>query len=262
MMPRAIVRAIPDQWEQFGVQHLMALLIVAVLCANLLTFRREIERARPDIWIVLAMVGVHLAWLTFARGTGLAAWTDLLPLYTCDAAIVAGVVWCRWKPTWLGHVLFYWSFVGGGVTLLLPDTFGYALPHPAVAYTLVFHALLLLLGLEIWVVEGVRPRFRSLAPVMLATAVLVPPALVANAAFESDYMFVSRDPGGIFTFLTEFEGAARVAATLLSGSGLLVVGLLVWTALDAGLRAWERRLATLASVAQHVRLESGAPAGQ
>lgn len=241
MLPAAIVRAPTEAWEQFGVHHVMALLIALVACINLLAMRAEAARIRADVWIVAAMAAVHLAWVAFALASGTASAGDLLPLYTCDASIVVGLVWCAYKPRWLGEVLFYWSFVGGIVTLLLPDTFGYALPHFAVVYTLVFHILLLLLGLHVWAVEGIKPSWGSLVPVMVATALLVPPSLVANALLGSDYMFVSRDPGGIFTFLTGYEGGARVAATLTSGALLLVVALVAWFAMDRALLWWEKR---------------------
>jgi len=217
----------------------MALLVACIACVNLLAFRREAARVRLDIWLVCAMLAVHITWVVLALSTGLAGGGDLLPLYTCDAAILAGVAWCIWKPRWLGHVLFYWAFLGGVVTLLLPDTFGYALPHFAVVYTLLFHILLLVLGLEVWAVEGVRPSWWSLVPVCPATAALIPLALVANATFGSDYMFVSRNPGGIFTFLDDFEGVARVGLTVLSAAGILVVGLCVWFVMDRLLQRWD-----------------------
>lgn len=236
-VPAAILRAPVDGWVPFGPQHVAVLLVATVLVANLIGFRGAMARVRLDIWLVALMGAVHVAWVTFALASGIAQVGDLLPLYTCDASIVAGIAWCRWKQPWLGQTLFYWSFIGGVVTLLLPDTFGYPLPHPAVLYTLVFHVLLLLLGIEIWAVEGLRPRLRGLVSVVLVTAALVPAALLANARFGSDYMFVSRDPGGIFSFLTGFDGVARVALTLVAGFALLLAGLAVWCAMDRLLRA-------------------------
>ena len=232
MLPGAIQRSTPDTWIQFGPQHVAALLVVAVLAVNLVVRRDELARHRVDVWLVTAMVLVHLGWVSYALASGIAGPGDLLPLYTCDASILAGVAWVLWKREWWGHVLFYWSFLGGIVTLLLPDTFGYSLPHPAVLYTLVFHGLLLLLALELWAIEGLRPRAAMLWAPVVVTALIVPLALVANARFGADYMFVSRDPGGIFSFLVGYTGAVRVALNLVAATALLLLGYAAWVALD------------------------------
>ncbi len=236
-----ISRSLTDQWEPFGAHHVTALVIASVLCVNIVAYRREAARVRLDVWLVAALVAVHLAWVSTARTTGLADWGDLLPLYTCDASVILGLAWCRWKPRWLSQVLFLWAFLGGVVTLLLPDTFGYALPHIAPMYTLVFHALLLALAIEMWAVERVRPSWRGLAVTVAASAALIPPALWANATFGSDYMFVSRNPGGIFSWLTAFDGVPRILATIGAGSALLAVGTLAWWAMDRALEVREAR---------------------
>ncbi|GAA2529213.1 TIGR02206 family membrane protein [Rarobacter incanus] len=240
-MPAGITYATPPLWQQFGPQHLIVLGIALLACVNLLLFRTSARRVWLDVWIVASMVVVHAAWVAWALRTGFAHGGDLLPLYTCDASIFAGLAWVLWKRRWIGQIVFYWAFLGGVVTLLLPDTFGYALPHPAPLYTLTFHIQLVLLGLEVWAGEGVRPSWGSLIPVIVATAVLVPPSLYANARWGADYMFVSRNPGGIFTFLTHYTGAARIIATLASALTVLVVGLLAWFAGDWALRRWDTR---------------------
>jgi len=239
----AVVRAGLPQWQQFGAQHLAVLGAALLSCACLVAYRRELKASgtRVDVWLVAILATVHLAWVVAARVTGLAGIGDLLPLYTCDASVLVGVAWCVWKPRWLGQVLFVWAALGGVVTLLLPDTFGYALPHFAAVYTLVFHGLLLLLALELWLVEGVHPTRSTFFVVSGVTALLVPPSLVANARLDADYMFVSRDPGGIFTFVDHFSGAARVLVMLGCGAALLLVCLAVWHLLETLLRARELR---------------------
>jgi hypothetical integral membrane protein (TIGR02206 family) len=240
LLPAEVHYSPIEQWQQFGLQHLVVLGIALIGCVNLLVFRNELRGRRVDVWLVGAMLTVHLVWIAAALGSGFAEAGDLLPLYTCDASIVAGIFWCWRKPRWLGQVIFYWAFLGGVVTLLLPDTFGYALPHFAVVYTLLFHILLLLFGLSVWAVEGVPPTWRSLVPLVLVTSALVPPSLVANAAFGSDYMFVSRNPGGIFTFLNDFDGWVRVVVNLASAFALGMAGLLMWFAMDMLLRGPRR----------------------
>lgn len=240
------------EWQQFGPVHWIVIATAAVCCFAVIYFRAELAHVRGDRWLAGAMVIVYLPWIAYCLSTGYRSWGQLLPFYTCDATILLAVAWSFWKPRWMGEILFVWAVLGGVVTILLPDTDGYALPRVVAVHTILSHTLMLMFAVEIAAVERVRPTWRAVVPVSIASLVLVPPSLWANARFGSDYMFVSDNPGGIFTFLDEYGGAARVGLTLVAGVALFVTAMIAWFATDYLMRNLERRAAS-ASPARSAR---------
>lgn len=220
------------EWVQFAPAHLVAIGLIALGCLNIAYFRRELRGRRLEVWLTGAMIGLHLVRLVDTGDVN-----GLLPLHTCYAAMLLAVLWCVVKRQWIGQVLVLWAAVGGLIAALMPDTGGHTFPSLVVAQTFAYHAVLLWLGVEIWLVEQVRPSWRAVLPTVLATGALVPLALVANARLGTNYLFLASAPGGVFGYLDDLTGPARVLANCATGVALLLVALLVWIGLDRGLRA-------------------------
>jgi hypothetical integral membrane protein (TIGR02206 family) len=228
------------EWVHLGPVHLVVIGLIVLGCLNLAYFRRELRGVRLDVVLAAGLVLLHLAKVAVAvRGSDDV--TDLLPLHTCYAAMVLAVVWCFVKPRWLGEVLVLWAFCGGVIAMLAPDVFGHPFQSFPVVQTLAYHAILLWLGLEIWLVEGLRPSWRSALPTVLVTAALFPAAIVANDAYGTNYLFLTADPGGWFAHLDGVTGPARVAATAATGVALMLVALALWIALDRAGRRFVRK---------------------
>lgn len=90
VVPAGIVRATSEQWQQFGTQHLLALLVAAVVVVDVLVLRREGARVRLDRWLV-----ARWPWCTWAgsRGRCRPGWP---PRVTCCRSTRAT------PPSWRG----------------------------------------------------------------------------------------------------------------------------------------------------------------
>lgn len=243
MLAHGVRVASRPEWIQFGSAHLVALGLILLGCINIAYFWRELRGLRVECWLTAGMIALHGAKVVYAASTGFGGLDTLLPLHTCYASMFLAVAWCVTKRQWIGHVLVLWTLVGGVISALMPDTYGYTFPSFVVVQTFAYHALMLWLGMEIWLVEGVRPSVSATWSTVVVTGALFPLAIAANAGLGTNYLFLSSDPGGIFSYLGQIDGIARIVTTAGTGFALLLVAMAAWAGLDALGRAGRARKA-------------------
>lgn len=215
---------IPD-FEPFGLSHIFAIFITIffVLGHQYITCRsgRVIGRFFTINYTVILtglLVVTHLTFVAYCLLTARAGLEYLLPLHTCELAMFLLIAHCllQKKPQiqkYITAILYYWLMLGGIVSLLMPDSFGFGFPHFIFVQTFIYHGLQLLICLHITVAQKFElPKF---SPLIAFGAVLIasPFAVIADILIpDANYMFLAQNVQGVFAFINIFPlGASRLA---------------------------------------------------
>lgn len=183
-------------FELFGSGHIATLIILLLLIIYLFLIRNASEKLKKSTryTIAIVMLGTETSWHIWNIVNG--TWTvqTMLPLHMCSVMI------------WLsGYMLItddrrvypfiYFLGIGGALqAVLTPESGSYGFPHYRYLQTVTSHGFLILSGIYMTVVEGLRPTWKDMGKVILYANIYMVIVFFINLALGSNYLFINMKP--------------------------------------------------------------------
>ena len=179
-----------------GPAHVTALVLIVLLNIFLFRDRKKDEKARLRTRRTLAIIlwlnegGIHL-WLIVH---GMWNIQEHIPLHACSVLVwLAGFMLIN-KDERIYPFAYFVGIAGAVQALFTPDIGIYGFPHYRFFQTNISHGLLVTAAVYMTTVEGMRPTWKSLLRVVIATNIYMVIILGVNSLIGSNYLFVSRKP--------------------------------------------------------------------
>jgi len=179
----------------FGVAHLAALLVVAVVCSalTLMVRRRPASGGPVRLALALAIVLLVAFEVTMALREGWFDWRIFVPLELCDAAIVLAIAGLLAPRPRLAEVLYFWTGAGSVLAMLTPVV-RYSFPRWEFVVFFGLHGLVLASALVLVFGLGLRPRPGAPVRVFLVTAAWTALVGLVDRVLGTNYMFLRHKP--------------------------------------------------------------------
>ena len=181
----------------FGLQHWLATSVTVGLGVLLPALLRSVasrqaqERARKIIALCLiAYIGLGPAIRAGAYGLPL---LEHLPLHLCGISVVLGALMLWFRSYRLYEVVYFWG-IGGVLAALLTPDLQQRFPHPLFLLFFFGHGLPFTAVMFATLVMGFRPRAKSLAIVLSATAAYALLIFPLNLVLGSNYLYLVHKP--------------------------------------------------------------------
>lgn len=184
-------------FQLFGPSHLIALGVVALVNIMIGFFwRSPSEAARCHFRYGLSAVllineSLYHLW---ALTTGQWSIQVHLPLHLCSILVYVTPIMLITK-NYRAYEFCYFLGIGGAVqALLTPDAGAYDFPHIRFLVVIISHGAMVTAAIYMTVVEGFRPRWRSLRNTIIALNIYMVPVFVLNMLVGSNYLYINRKP--------------------------------------------------------------------
>jgi hypothetical integral membrane protein (TIGR02206 family) len=219
----------PESFEfvQFGVGHSIFIVLAFVAMILMVVFRRRLgaleQRSgfRFDILFTAALIVTHMSFVVYSIVTGFGGLEILLPLHTCEAAMFIAIWYCITKNQLAAEILLYWLYLGGFITIFMPDTFGYNFTHVLPVESMIYHSLQILFCTYLLLIVRVPLKLRSFLVPLIAADILAPFSMIANLNLGSDYLYLGSEVGGVFSFIGALPfGIQRIAVMELTAGAV------------------------------------------
>jgi hypothetical integral membrane protein (TIGR02206 family) len=216
----------PARFEALGTQHIVVLLAVLGLSVLLPLGVNRLRSARAASLgagalgvLLLAAKAFEVIW--YAR-LGL-DWPHLLPLHLSDLVAFATAAALFSRRTFLYELAYFWGLGGALQALLTPDLDA---GFPSASFWLFFvpHGLVIAGVFYATSTLRLRPGPGCIGRVYAALAAAAVPAALANAAFGTNYMYLSRKP--MTASLLDFMGPWPWYILSMAAASLIVLLLL------------------------------------
>jgi hypothetical integral membrane protein (TIGR02206 family) len=192
-------------FELFGPAHIGGLLALLVLNLILIHAKHASNRTPSTSlrtgrsllrWtLALVLLTNEAAWHVWRISNG--TWTvqTMLPLQICSLMVwVSGIMLVT--RSFKIYEFAYFLGIGGGLqALATPDLGIYGFPHFRFFQTFLSHGLIVTAPIFMTVVEGFRPKWKSLLKTALWTNVYALAIYFVNTALGSNYLMVNAKPG-------------------------------------------------------------------
>ncbi|MBL8097955.1 MAG: TIGR02206 family membrane protein [Anaerolineales bacterium] len=186
-----------EQFDLYGVGHLIALGLVVLLCLSFLYFRNVWdERQRKTFRITIASILFinEIAWHTWAAYLGIWSIQTMLPLHMCSVVVWLTMYMLITNNYAIYEVAYFLGIGGAMQALLTPDANAYGFPHFRAFNTFIAHGLLVAMPIYMTIVEGFRPTLQSFKRVFIWTNLYMIPVFFLNLALGSNYLFIAGKP--------------------------------------------------------------------
>jgi hypothetical integral membrane protein (TIGR02206 family) len=186
-----------DPFELFGLPHLVAMGVVALINVAIVCFGRRLSsRGRVVARYALAstLVFTESAWHVWNLATG--QWTvqRLLPFHLCSVLVWLSAVMLVTKSHRIYEFAYLLGIAGALQAIITPDAGPYGFPHFRFFQVFVSHGSIVTSAVFMTAVEGYRPRLRSLLRVAVIGNAYMLFVAAINALIGSNYLFIARKP--------------------------------------------------------------------
>ncbi|MFC0672938.1 YwaF family protein [Brachybacterium hainanense] len=190
----------PGSMPAYGLQHLSALAVIAVLAAACLVLARR-HRGTPGLersvraagWLILLVSATWTLWALLPANWDV---DQSLPLHYSDALRYVTAIALIRRPSWAVDICYFWGLTLNTQSLLTPDLV--YLSHPALEFAEYWfaHGTALIAPIVLVWGMGHRPTWRGFAVAYGAALAWAGLALGVNAATGANYGYLSRAPEG------------------------------------------------------------------
>ncbi len=190
----------------FSKSHLVALLVLLGIYALLYFLREPLKHSHRDKimrWtIAIALIAQELSLSLWRLNLGTWRVGTSLPLHLCGLGIVLGAIALINRNYTLYELVYFWGLGGAIQALLTPDIGEYGYPHYRYFQFFVSHGLVILAGLYMTWIGGMRPQHRSIWKVWGITNAYMVIIALFNWVFDGNYLFICHKPenGSIIDF--------------------------------------------------------------
>lgn len=184
-------------FQLFGLPHLIALTIIALVNAALLIAgRRFPERWRPAFRYGLAALLIvdEALWHLWNWMTGKWSLQTTLPLHLCSVLVFLSAIMLVTRNYPLFEVVYLLGIAGASQAILTPDAGPYGFPHFRFFQVFISHGSIVTAAVYMAAVEGYRPTPTSLRRVILRANLYMVAVGIVNALIGSNYLFIARKP--------------------------------------------------------------------
>lgn len=192
----------------FSFQHLVSLAVLFILIAAMLYVSRKYFPNKTQLQLKILCVAAWVAEVikiivTYAIGKF--AWSTILPLYFCSLFLYSSVFAAFSKNSTL-KLIGNASLMAGTIAGFFGIIYSPALKYYPVytylgAHTLIYHAAMIYSGILILVTNYYTPKFKDMMYSSLLFLSLTVAAVIANAAFDANYMFIRTPLEGAPTYI-------------------------------------------------------------
>ena len=180
----------------FGTAHLISLLIDLIVIALIFNAKGLSEKTKQRVrWaMAIGLWTIESSWHIWNIINHTWTLDTMLPLHMCSVMIwLAGYMLVTKNETIYPFV--YFLGIGGALqAVLTPESGIYGFPHFRYLQTFSNHSLLIMAGLWMTVVEGMRPTWKSLLRVMVVANIYMAVVFFINMGLGSNYLFINRKP--------------------------------------------------------------------
>lgn len=183
-------------FELFGAGHIATLNVLLLLIVYLFVIRNAPHKVKEftRYAIVFFMWGAEISWHLWNVVNH--TWTiqTMLPLHMCSVMIwLAGYMLLTDDKRLYPFV--YFLGIGGALqAVLTPESGNYGFPHFRYLQTVTAHSFLILSGIYMTVVEGLRPKWKDLLKVMIYANIYMVIVFGINSMIGSNYLFINAKP--------------------------------------------------------------------
>ena len=180
----------------FGPAHIATLIAVALFALGLTRFKGASAQTRSKVrWaLAIALWLNEIAWHLWNIAIGAWAIQSMLPLQLCSVLVwLTGFTLITRKQS-LYEFTYFLGIGAASQTLLTPDAGMYGFPHFRYIQPMLSHGLLVSIAVYLTVVEGLRPTWKSMARVFVATNLYMFFLYFVNRAIGSNYMMLNYKP--------------------------------------------------------------------
>jgi hypothetical integral membrane protein (TIGR02206 family) len=180
----------------FGLWHLVALGVIALLNIGLLGFRQSSDRTRQVVRVTMALVlwVDEASWHIWNLYWGHWNIQTMLPLHICSVLIWLASLMLLFKNYRIYEFVYFLGIGGALQALLTPEAGNYGFPHYRIIQTMISHGLLITSGIFMTTVEGFRPTWKSLLRVFLVMNIYMVIIFFVNMALGSNYLMINAKP--------------------------------------------------------------------
>jgi hypothetical integral membrane protein (TIGR02206 family) len=186
-----------DPFELFGLPHIIALSVIALINVAIVCFGRRLSsRGRSAVRYTLAvtLVFAETAWHAWNLATG--QWTiqELLPFHLCSMLVWLSAVMLLTKSYRIYEFAYLLGIAGASQAIITPDAGQYGFPHFRFFQVFVSHGAIVTSAVFMTIVEGYRPSPKSLLRVAVVGNLYMLFVAAMNALIGSNYLFIAHKP--------------------------------------------------------------------
>lgn len=184
-------------FELFGLEHRLAAGVTVGLAFVLPLTVRRLATRELQATLANVLASCLLGYLLIAPFIRVGVYglplREHLPLHLCGASVVLGTVMLWRRSFRVFEVVYFWG-IGGVLAALLTPDLELGFPHPLFLLFFASHGLGLTAVMYATFVFGFRPRARSVAVAITATAAYAAVIYPVNLLLDANYLYLLRKP--------------------------------------------------------------------
>lgn len=185
-----------DPFQLFSLEHLMTLLIIAILAICIFVFHKKLRlRARMiSYWfaaiLLVSELSLHVWYIAFHQ------WSlrQALPLELSDMAVILTIVMLYTKNAALFRFLYFVGIASSIQAMLTPDLKYYSFPHFRYIEFFISHGGVFLAVLFMAGVIRYEPTFRSLWETVVIIDIYGAMVYFLDRLIHANYLFLINKP--------------------------------------------------------------------
>ncbi len=119
---------------------------------------------------------------------------ESLPLYTCRAAVYICLLYLITKNNIIKTIAVYWSIAGASVAFVYIDLYRYQFPHYTNFSYIIYHTLVIMIGISIVVKDGFEFNKKSINIVLIFTTIFMIILRYINTIIDANYSHIMSPP--------------------------------------------------------------------
>ncbi len=175
---------------------LLLLLAADILLIHLLRKSGRDSRKAFRLGAAFLLLFLEIAEQYWFAATGSWKISSSLPLHLCRIGSFLTALMLLTRSYRLYEIAYFWALAGAVNALLTPAISVYGFPHFRFFKFFLSHNLLVLAPVYMTLAEGYRPTLASLGRVAVITHLYAGVAALVNFRLGSNYLYLSRNPGG------------------------------------------------------------------
>ena len=179
----------------FGTAHLVVIVILLLVNLSLVRLRGKPQAQKAFRYTLAVVLLVNeLAWHVWNAAVGQWTLQTMLPLHLCSVLVWTTAAMLLTENYRIYEFIYLMGIGGALQAVLTPDLGIYGFPHFRFFQTFISHGGIITAAVFMTVVEGLRPYWRSLLRVFVATNIYMVVVFGINLLLGSNYLFIMRPP--------------------------------------------------------------------
>jgi hypothetical integral membrane protein (TIGR02206 family) len=178
-----------------GTAHLVVIVILLLVNLSLVRLRGKPQAQKAFRYTLAVVLLVNeLAWHVWNAAVGQWTLQTMLPLHLCSVLVWTTAAMLLTENYRIYEFIYLMGIGGALQAVLTPDLGIYGFPHFRFFQTFISHGGIITAAVFMTVVEGLRPYWRSLLRVFVATNIYMVVVFGINLLLGSNYLFIMRPP--------------------------------------------------------------------